>query len=42
MDDRNDDKPDLLGRATDEMKAMGKEGFDPARIDAQGSDANAA
>ena len=27
MDNRNDDKPDLLGRATDEIKAMGKEGF---------------
>lgn len=27
MDDRNQDKPDLLGRATDEIKAMGREGF---------------
>ena len=27
MDDRNDDKPDLLGRATDEMKGMGREGM---------------
>ena len=27
MDDRNDNEPSLLGRATDEVKAMGKEGF---------------
>ena len=27
MDDRNDDEPSLLDRATDEVKAMGKEGF---------------
>ena len=27
MDDRNDDKPDLLGRATDEVKGMCREGM---------------
>ena len=27
MIDPNDDKPNYLGRATDEMKAMGKEGM---------------
>jgi len=27
MTDPNDTKPDYLGRATDEVKAMGKEGF---------------
>ena len=27
MDERNDKQPDFLGRATDELKAMGKEGF---------------
>ncbi len=27
MDDRNDGKPDLLGRATDEVKGMGREGM---------------
>ena len=27
MTDPNTDKPDLIGRATDEVKAMGKGGF---------------
>ncbi len=27
MIDNNDDKPNYLGRATDEVKAMGKEGL---------------
>jgi len=27
MIDPNDNKPNYLGRATDEMKAMGKQGF---------------
>ena len=27
MIDPNADKPDLIGRATDEVKAMGKDGF---------------
>ncbi len=27
MTDPNEDKPDYLGRATDEVKAMGKQGF---------------
>ena len=27
MIDNNDDKPNYLGRATDEMKAMGKDGL---------------
>jgi hypothetical protein len=27
MTDPNQDKPDYIGRATEEMKAMGKEGF---------------
>ncbi len=27
MDDRNEQQPDLLGRATDEMKGMGREGL---------------
>ena len=27
MDDRNEQQPDLLGRATDEVKGMGREGM---------------
>jgi hypothetical protein len=27
MTDPNPDKPDYIGRATDEMKAMGRDGF---------------
>lgn len=27
MDDRNNDKSDLLGRATEEVKGMGREGL---------------